>query len=460
MAVKTENDLSPNARSLWLKAHSAVEMRNYAYAIALLQDVLKEEPEFLKARQVLRQSAIANSKGAKSVFGGFGGGGKAAGLVKKDPAGAMVEAEKVLAEKPYDVGANIALKDAAMGLEMIEIAQMALETLVQGHPKDTKLMHQLGDFYESHGNPEKAAEVFSSIAMLDPSDLNAVKRAKDASARSSMSRGGWEKEGDYRTKLKDADASAMLEENAKENLTTEQIDRQMKEMYANYEADPQNMNWVRRLALLCEKREDWETALQWWTYASELTNNSDPGVKRKMDDMGIKLLDQRLDEYKSALADPNLDADTRGQYQATFDELTSQRVASRLETARARVNTNPTDLGLRLELGDLLFQTGHYDEAIGHLQKARNSPSGKIRAMLLLGRCYEAKNMFDFAIRQLEAARDSLPTMDSTKKDVVYSLGMVLEKLGKKEEYVNCMKQIYEVDYSFRDVAKRVEAAY
>jgi tetratricopeptide (TPR) repeat protein len=459
MAVKTENDLSPGARSMWLKAHSAVEMRNYGYAISLLQDVLKEEPEFLKGRQVLRRSAVANSKGSKSLFGG-GFGSKAAGMVKKDPKGALVEAEKTLAEKPYDVAANMALKDAAMALEYTEIAQFALETVVEGNAKDTKLMHQFAEFLETHGNAERAAEVYTRIQQIDPSDLNAVKRAKDASAKASMSRGGWEKEGDFRKALKDEAESQKLEEDRKDNLSAEQIERLMREYYANYEADPTNLNWVRRLANLCEKREDWETALQWWTYAHELGNNADPGIKRKMDELGIKLLEQRIDEYKNALADQTLDEDTRAQYQATYDELTGQRAERRLEAARARVAANPTDLSLRLELGDLLFQTANYDEAIGHLQKAINSPSGKIRARLLLGKCYESKGMYDFAIRQLEQARDSLPTMDSTKKDVVYSLGLVLEKLGKQAEYIDSMKQIYEVDYGFRDVAKRVEAAY
>ena len=32
MAIQTEKDLSDNARALWLKARSAIELRNYGYA--------------------------------------------------------------------------------------------------------------------------------------------------------------------------------------------------------------------------------------------------------------------------------------------------------------------------------------------------------------------------------------------------------------------------------------------
>ena len=45
MAVKTEKELSESLRALWLKAVSAIELRNFGYAISLLQEILKQEPE-------------------------------------------------------------------------------------------------------------------------------------------------------------------------------------------------------------------------------------------------------------------------------------------------------------------------------------------------------------------------------------------------------------------------------
>ena len=34
------------------------------------------------------------------------------------------------------------------------------------------------------------------------------------------------------------------------------------------------------------------------------------------------------------------------------------------------------------------------------------------------------------------------------------------ERMGEQEKSVACMKQIYEVDYGYKDVAKRVESSY
>lgn len=457
MAIKTEQDLSSNARTLWLKAHSAVELHNYPFAISLLQDVLKEEPAFPNGRRILRRSAIANTKGKMGAMMP-GVGSKAASLVKKDPQAALVEAEKALATKPYDMGANLALKEAALALDFVEIAQLALETLVQGNPKDPKLMHQLGEFFAEHGHPEKAAEVFTKIAEMFPGDLTAIKRAKDSTANATLSR-EWRGE-DYRQNLKDPEESRRLEEGNKAKLSDEQFQRLFQETYAQFLADSENLSLVNKLCALCERQEDWATALEWCNHAVVLTNGADAGLKRKADDLQLHVLDQRLREYKDALEDPGLAEDTRAEYQTAYENLVTERATCRLEAARERVNALPLELSLRLELGELLFEAGNVSEAISHLQKARTSPSAKVHALQLLGRCYEAKGMYDLAIMELETARDSLPTMDTTRKEVVYALALIFEKLGRKDEYLATLKQIYVVDCGFHDVAERVERSY
>ena len=68
MAVKTEKELKEAQRSLWLKAMAAVELRNFGYAISLLQGILKQEPEFLTGRQLLRRAEVTKQKAGKKSF--------------------------------------------------------------------------------------------------------------------------------------------------------------------------------------------------------------------------------------------------------------------------------------------------------------------------------------------------------------------------------------------------------
>lgn len=80
--------------------------------------------------------------------------------------------------------------------------------------------------------------------------------------------------------------------------------------------------------------------------------------------------------------------------------------------------------------------------------------------MNLLGCCYRELEMFDLAAKQLEEASKEIVSMDRTKKEIVYNLGLVYERMSQTEKSLNCMKQIYEVDYGYKDVAKRVESSY
>jgi len=68
--------------------------------------------------------------------------------------------------------------------------------------------------------------------------------------------------------------------------------------------------------------------------------------------------------------------------------------------------------------------------------------------------------MLDLAMKQFKEAAKEILTMDGTKKEIVYNLGIVYEKMGEREGSLNCMKQIYEADYGYKDVADRVERSY
>jgi tetratricopeptide (TPR) repeat protein len=107
-----------------------------------------------------------------------------------------------------------------------------------------------------------------------------------------------------------------------------------------------------------------------------------------------------------------------------------------------------------------MVNAGHYKEAIPELQKARQNPNVRLRAMNLLGRCFVERSMLDLAARTFEEAAAELLTMDPVKKEIIYNLGIVYQKMNETEKYLNCMKQIYEVDYGYRDVAERVESSY
>ena len=68
MPIKTEKELNESCRNPWLKAVAAIELRNFGYAISLLQGILKQEPEFLTGRQLLRRAEVTKHKAEKRAF--------------------------------------------------------------------------------------------------------------------------------------------------------------------------------------------------------------------------------------------------------------------------------------------------------------------------------------------------------------------------------------------------------
>ena len=118
MAVKTEKELSEDQRAHWLKAVAAIELRNFGYAISLLQGILKQEPQFLTGRQLLRRTEVTRLKAAKKKFFNVSTASvavmKAQREAKKDAKRAVELIEKILEEEPYNKQANLALKEAAV----------------------------------------------------------------------------------------------------------------------------------------------------------------------------------------------------------------------------------------------------------------------------------------------------------------------------------------------------------
>lgn len=470
MPVKTEKDLSERVRGHWLKAVSAVELRNFGYAISLLQDVVKQEPEFLTGRQMLRRAAVTRAKSDKKGFFNIStsslGVMKAQRELKKDPAAAIAMIEKILEDEPYNQQANLLLKDAAIAAGYPEVAIFALETLLEQKPKDVKILHELGRLYHQLDESEKEVEIYGRLTEINPADLEAVKLGKDASARSSMKRGGWQEvaesggDKDYRDLIKDKELAVSLEQQNRVQLTGEALEQQIAETYAQHQAQPQNVNHSRKLAALHEQKEDIEGAIAWYEYSVELTNRTDPALVRKVADLNRKLWENQIETDEEFLR-------TNGPEHELYEQKVAELAAARkhladllVSDARKRVDRNPTDLQLRYELGEQLTNAGDYRSALPELQRARQNPNARLRAMNLLGRCYSELGMLDLAAKQLEDAAKEILAMDVTKKEIVYNLGLVYERMGVTEKYIDAMKQIYEVDYGYRDVAQRVESSY
>ena len=452
----TEAELVPNFKALWEKAQSAFEVNNFTYAISLCQALLKEYPGFLDGRRLARMSAVSENTGKKQKKGLFGSSGlKLPSNSKKDPLAAMVELEKELPKSPADGDANDMLFECAKRVNLLDTAAFALETVRNGSPENTKLLHKLANFYLERDMPAQAAEAYGTICEQDPTDMSAVKGSKDATAKASMKKQNWEGAQDIKDLMKDSGETAELEAENRAAMTKDQLKEKLAKLSAEYAADNQNLSLVKQIGDIYEQLEDWPNAYSFFNYAYTLSNK-DVALKSKAEKMQDKAADFQVQQIKAAYeADP-----TNPELKAQYDELNSQRTADQVTEAQERVDRNPTDPQLRYDLGLALYNSGEHSAAIPHLQQATRNPHIRTKVLLLLGRTFKAKNMNDLAVKQLSDALEDLPSMDDTKKEVLYEKGLIHSDIGDTAAALDSFKQIYEVDYGYRDVAARVEGSY
>jgi tetratricopeptide (TPR) repeat protein len=385
---------------------------------------------------------------------------KAQREMRKDAKRAVELIEKILENEPYNKQANLALKEAAVAAGWLETGVFALQTLLEENARDTKLLHELARLYHELGESEREVEIYNRISAIDPADAAAMRLGKDASARDSMKSGGWAAAASYRDLIKDKEAAVSLEQQSRMQLTEESLGRQIAEVYALHEVEPQNIDIARRLGALSEQKDDLDAAIAWYRYASDLTQGSDPGLIRKISDLGVKVTEREIAALEESIANNAGDTMVLTEKNSALAAAKKRRAEMLIEEARKRVERNPTDLQFRFELGEHLMNAGHFREGLPELQRARQNPNARLKAMNALGRCYRELGMFDLAAKQLEEAAREIATMDATKKEIVYNLGLVYEGMGNREKSLACMKQIYEADYGYKDVATRVESSY
>jgi tetratricopeptide (TPR) repeat protein len=456
----TDKELPQNVKAYWLKALSAIEVKNHAYAVTLLQAVIKDNPGFLQGRELLRKCegiVTGGPKKKQKIFGMESGGPgmKLQGAVKKDPAGAVALIEKELEKDPFNDGLNDLLHECFIKMELFDSAAFALETVRKSHPDNTKNMHKLALYYLERQRADLAGDVYNDILKATPTDSIAVKGSKDCAAKHSMQRQKWDENSSVRDLMKDQSEFQDLETASRAGMTKDQMIEKRDRLINRYNEDPNNLGNAKELANVFEQMEDWENAMTFYDWAFTLSNG-DAALKSKGRQMSDKHIATQMASLQAAVdADPD-----NAELRAQLDEVLQARALEMVANAKQRVDENPTDPQLRFELGTALFNAGDHSAAIPHLQQAKTNPHIRTKVLLLLGRTFKAKSMFDLALKQLSDALADLHGMDNTKKEVLYDKGLIHDEMGDSASALDCFKQIYEVDYGYRDVATRVESSY
>lgn len=461
MPEKTLTDIGRELRELYQKGTLALQRQNFEYAIAIFNQVLAREPAFFECRQALRVAQFKEQGGKTSFFRKIVGGASSSPMVakgqmalRKNPLEAIQIAEQILNGDPTNSAAHKLLAEAAMEAGLPQTACLSLEILLRNSSKDFDLSMQYGKALAAAGQAAKAEVVYTDLAKAHPNRGEILDALKDLSARTTLDEGGYEAladgKGSYRDILKNKSEAEQLEQEKREVKSDDVAQRLISDYEQRLPSEPKNLKLLRSLAELYAQKKQFDRAVEYCERIRSSEGGADPSLDRLISDITLRKFDEALAQLDASAPD----------YAEQSARLQAQRDDYQMTETKSRAERYPTDLQIRFDLGELYFKSGKISEAIQEFQKAQNYPAKRSQAMGYLGQCFARRGMNDLAARTLQNAIKEKPVFDEEKKELIYQLGSVLEKMNKREEAIEQFKQIYEVDIGYKDVAAKVDAYY
>jgi tetratricopeptide (TPR) repeat protein len=458
--AETAASVPKRAQDLFNKGFTALERGNVDYAVDMLFEAVKLAPDFAQARKFLRAAEVRRAQRRKpnpvaDVLNEIKSLPQRWNVLRMLKAGhgrqAVLAVEKLLRTAPLKRANIMLFGKAAAAAGLVEAAAETMEIGREQNPDDVGILSALGSLYQAMGRTRYARACFERLSELRPRDPAALKQLKDAMALDSMSTDGWNAASDgggtFRDMIRDGDEAVLLEKQSKAVKSEQDAGELIRETKAKIEAEPGNMNYYRALARLYVQNRQFDDAIATLEQAIGISPG-DPELDRALSTARTQQFDHRIAAVRAEGKEDEAVRMEGERNQFIFDDL------------QERVKRYPNDLRLRFELGEILFKNDYVTEAIQQLQLAQRNPKDRILALYYLGMCFKAKRQYDLAVEQLEKALGELPTMNDSKKDVLYELGCIAELSGDAEKATQYFKQIYQADIGYRDVAAKVEQAY
>ncbi|MFP4026953.1 MAG: tetratricopeptide repeat protein [Candidatus Brocadiia bacterium] len=444
---------------LYEKACEAANKGNYEYAIELFREVLRIEPEYPRARVLLRgterrrkeendsltYSLLCMIKGTWPYL--------RATLCFGDANKKLEKWEDYLEYNPDSSHALLMAGKAARKCGLDEASISILKDVLAVNPEHKGALRTLGNALEEDGRIGEALKYLRRLSDLSPEDRRLESRVKNMQAQAHMQDTHMEDAESFREMIRDEEFAQSSAKDEDFETASEKKQKAMEELAQEIKQDPENVNKIVRLAKMHAEEGDMETALQFLREA----NNRMPKnfeIRETLGNIRMEICARALKDAEAQLKEKpeNEELEERKKkLEEKCKDLTRQEY-------QWRVEQHPTDRELRLNYGHALFQSGDIKNAMSEFQQAAKDPRLELEGATMLGRCFMEKGQYDLAAEQFERAVDRHPAKDEKGMNLRYLLAMALEKMGDTEKALKKYKEIYSNDINFRDVAEKVEA--
>lgn len=461
MPEKSITQIPRSVREQYEKGKAAYQRQNYDYAVAFFTSVLEQEPGFYECREALRATQYKKNGASTGFFKKMLSGASSSPLMAKGQVAlrtntleALKIAEQILNSDPNSTAGHKLLADAALANDFPKTAILSLEILVKASPKDQDVLHELAQAYAGAGETEKAGERYEELLRMRPHDTKLNEEYKNLTARATMAQGGYDNIGNaetsYRDIMKDQGEAVKIEQEQRQVKTGDVAAKLLAEYEKRLQEDPTNVKLMRNIAEMNAQQKNYDRALEVYNQLALREGSADPAIQKAISELTGKKFEEALARLDESAPD----------YAEQIAKLQAERELFVLEETKRRADSYPNDLNIRFELGELYFKVGKIKEAMPEFQKAQNNPHKRVQALTYLGQCFAKQGIYPLAARTLETALKEKLTFDDEKKELIYALGCVYEKMGKNKEAIEQFQEIYAVDIGYKDVAAKVDSYY
>jgi tetratricopeptide (TPR) repeat protein len=447
------------AQRFFEQGRKVADTGNFDYAIEMYLQGLSVDPENTEAHQQLRDISLKRKAS----------GGKSLGMFEKmklkktskEDKENLLNAEKLLAYDPGDVGTMLALAQAAhrsgfydTAMWIGKITQEANVTAPKG--PEFGIFITLRDIYKSLHAWQEAVDACSWAAKMKPDDMDLQKELKDLGAQLTMHRGKYESGKSFRDSVRDMAGQRKLMVSDSDVRTIDMLQQQILEAEAEYKAEPNEPGKIMKYVEALRKTESMEhenTAIEVLEEAFKRTAQF--RFRKAVGEIKIQQLGRMERTMRTALqADPT-DADLKKQYQQFMREKTEEELAEYTLWAE----NYPTETAFRYNAAQRLFLLGRFDEAIPIFQNARQDPKYRIEASTLLGRAFMEAGFPDEAVDTLREASEAYQVKGDQKSiDMTYYYARALEAKGDFAAAIKQYSQVAQWNFNYRDVQVRIKA--
>jgi len=469
-AQTTSDADKARARQWFKKAADVRERREYDYAIECFITGLGYWPEATEEGHMpLRSVALQRQQT----------GGKKPGLMdtmKKSMTGKdlkknMLNAEHLLALDPFNPSyADGLLKNAAKG-RFLETLKWAAPVVLETLKKDKKPSKQRFQVFREalveaaehaatlNASGVETALLTQALDSMDylmarsPGDDALRNELRDLAGRLTIAKGKYEQADDFRDSLQNADKQKLLHDSERMRQSEESLEALVEAARKEYEANrdmPAKINSYVDMLLKSERKKEEDVAIQILTDAYGRARNY--SYKQKADDIRLQQLRRKTAVLRAKAKKSGLPEDEQQARLAGMEQRETM-----LDIYRERVEKYPTDLRHKYKLGQALFETAAFDEAIPVLQSAQQDPRYRTRCQLLLGRSFYDKQAPAQAVEVLREAIAKYEFTDDMSKELLFWLARSLKAATKIDEAKEAYGRLLRQDYNYRNGDARKE---